>query len=90
VNLVDRARKRAKDSQCLDARKTPEPVSGREYEEALRELRVKIVNLQQWVRQAGAKVCSPPEPTIAHLSGRASSRPRSGLMRRYMSAPSAS
>ena len=41
-----------------DRRTEPrEPLSRKEYENALRELHVRLVNLQEWVKHAGLKVC---------------------------------
>ena len=41
-----------------DGRTEPrEPLSRKEYENALRELHVRLVNLQEWVKHAGLKVC---------------------------------
>jgi polyphosphate kinase 2 len=34
-----------------------EPISGKAYEKELRKLHVELVNLQEWARETGAKVC---------------------------------
>jgi polyphosphate kinase 2 len=36
---------------------TPEPMSGKDYEKALKKLHVELVKLQQWVVHKGLKVC---------------------------------
>jgi len=52
VDSAARSRREAKAS--ADAR---EPMSGKDYDKALKKLHVELVKLQQWVVQKGLKVC---------------------------------
>jgi polyphosphate kinase 2 len=49
---------RKSDGQAKQAdQETSETLSGKDYDKALRDLHVKLVSLQEWVKHAGLKVC---------------------------------
>jgi polyphosphate kinase 2 len=44
-------------AETKDGTKNAEPMSGKDYEKALKPLHIELVKLQEWVKHAGLKVC---------------------------------